>query len=96
MNVTGSTGEGEEARQRASLFSSTADFAFGVRGGGSGNNMSELGGTWGDEGVVGVKRPGIGFWRVFKEERVWVLAGKKYSGIVDTCHGEHQLETVQV
>ena len=45
---------------------------------------------------LGVRRLGIGFWRVFKKERVWVLAGKKYSGIVDTCHGEHQLQTVQV
>ena len=46
--------------------------------------------------LLGVKRPGIGFWRVFKEQRVWVSAVKKYSGIVDTCRGEHQLETVQV
>ena len=56
--------------------------------------------SWGEPGVVreslGVKRPGIGFWRVFKEESVWVSMGKKYSGIVDTCHGEYLLETVQV
>ena len=38
----------------------------------------------------------MGFWRVFKEESVWVLAEKKYSGIVDTCHSEHLLQTVQV
>ena len=38
----------------------------------------------------------MGFWRVFKEERVWVLVGKKYLGIVDTCCGEHLLQTVQV
>ena len=56
--VTGSTGEGKEAQQRAFSFSSTADFAFGVRGGGSGNNMSELGGTWGGEGVVGGEEAG--------------------------------------
>ena len=43
-----------------------------------------------------VKRPGMGFWRVFKEERVWVLVGKKHSGIVDTCRSDHLLETVQV
>ena len=45
---------------------------------------------------LGVRSPGIGFWRVFKEERVWVWAGKKYSGIVDTCRGEYLLQTVQV
>ena len=45
---------------------------------------------------LGVRSPGIGFWRVFKEERAWVWAGKKYSGIVDTCRGEYLLETVQV
>jgi hypothetical protein len=38
---------------------------------------------------LGVRRPGMGCWRVFKEERVWVSAEKKYSGIVDTCCSEH-------
>ena len=49
VDITDGAGEGEEARQRASLFSSAADFTFGVGGGGSENNMSELGGTWGGE-----------------------------------------------
>ena len=46
--------------------------------------------------LLGVRRPGMGFWRVFKEESVWVLARKKYLGIVDTCRGEHLLQTAQV
>ena len=46
--------------------------------------------------LLRVRRPGIGFWRVFKKERVWVSAGKKYLGIVDTCRSEHLLQTVQV
>ena len=53
MDVTGGTGEGEKMQQRASLFSSVADLSFSVREGSSRNNMSELGGTWGGEGVVG-------------------------------------------
>jgi hypothetical protein len=40
---------------------------------------------------LGVRRLGMGFWRVFKEKRVWISVGKKYSGIVDTCRGEHLL-----
>ena len=56
--------------------------------------------SWGESGEVreslGVRRPGMVFWRVFKEERVWVSAGNKYSRIVDTCRGEHLLQTVQV
>jgi hypothetical protein len=56
VDVTGDAGEGEEARQRASLFRSATDFALGCRGGGSRNNVSKLGGSWGvgsGEGVVG-------------------------------------------
>ena len=58
MNVTGSAGEGKEARQRASLFGSTADFSLGIWGGGSRNNMSKLGGSWVGEGVVGCEETG--------------------------------------
>ena len=52
MDVTGSTGKGEEARQRAFLFGSTTDFAFSFSRGGSGNNMSKLWRIWSGEGVV--------------------------------------------
>ena len=52
MNVASGAGEGKEARQRASLFGSTADFSLGVWGGGSRNNMSKLGGVWIGEGVA--------------------------------------------
>ena len=58
VDVTGSTGEGEEARQRASLFGSTADFSLGSWGGGSRNNMSKLGGSWVGEGVVRGEKAG--------------------------------------
>ena len=58
MDVTGSTEEGKEARQRASLLSSTMDFSFSCRGGGSRNNMSKLGGFWICEGVVGGEKAG--------------------------------------
>ena len=53
VDVAGGAGEGEEARQRASLLGSTADFSLSIWGGGSGNNMSELGGFWVSEGVAG-------------------------------------------
>jgi hypothetical protein len=46
--------------------------------------------------LLRVRRPGMGFWRVFKKERVWVSVGKRYSGMLDTCCSEHLLETVQV
>ena len=52
MNVTNSAKEGEEARQRAFLFSSTTDFAFSFSGGGFGNNLSKLWGIWSGKGVV--------------------------------------------
>ena len=58
VNVTGSTGEGEEARQRASLLSSTTNLSFSCRGGGSRNNMSKLGGSWVGEGVVRGEKAG--------------------------------------
>ena len=58
VDVTGSAGESEEARQRASLFSSVADGTFGFSGGGSRNNVGELGGTWGGEGIVGGEKAG--------------------------------------
>jgi hypothetical protein len=60
VDVTGGAGESKEARQRASLFSSVADGAFGFSGGGSGNNVGELGGIWGGEGVVGGEEAGDG------------------------------------
>ena len=96
MDVADSTGEGEKVQQRASLLSSATDFSFCCRRGGSRNNMSKLGGAWGGEGVVRGEEAGNRVQEVFKEERVWVSAGKKYSGIVDTCRGEHLFETVQV
>ena len=49
VDVAGGTGESEEARQRASLFSSATDFAFCCGGGGSRNNVSKLRGVWGGE-----------------------------------------------
>ena len=52
MNITDGAGEGEEARQRASLFGSATDFTFGFSRGGSGNNMSKLWGIWSGEGVI--------------------------------------------
>ena len=58
MNVASGAGEGKEARQRASLFSSTADFSLGIWGGGSRNNVSKLGGPWVGEGVVGCEKAG--------------------------------------
>ena len=58
MDVASSAGEGEEARQRASLFSSAADFSLSIWGGGSRNNMSKLGGSWIGEGVVGGEKAG--------------------------------------
>ena len=60
VDVAGGAGESEEARQRASLFSSVADGAFGFSGGGSGNNVGELGRIWGGEGVVGGEEAGDG------------------------------------
>ena len=59
-NVASSTGEGEEARQGGSLFGSATDLVFGLGGDGSGNNMSELGGVCGGEGVVGSEEAGDG------------------------------------
>ena len=53
MDVAGGAGESEKARQRASLFSSVADGTFGFSRGGSRNNVGELGGIWGGEGIVG-------------------------------------------
>ena len=58
VDVTGSTGEGEEVQQRASLLSSMTDFSFSCRRGGSRNNMSKLGGSWIGEGVVGGEKAG--------------------------------------
>jgi hypothetical protein len=60
VDVTGGAGEGEEARQRASLFSSVTDGAFGFSGGGPGNNVGKLGGIWRGEGVVGGEEAGDG------------------------------------
>ena len=60
VDVTGSTGEGEEARQRASLFSSATNLSFSCRRGSSGNNVSKLGGPWVDEGVVRGEKAGDG------------------------------------
>ena len=60
VNVASNTEESEEARQRASLFSSVVDFAFSFRGGGSENHMSKLRGIWGDEGVIGGQEAGNG------------------------------------
>ena len=60
VNVTGSTGEGEEARQRASLLGSAANLSFSCRGGSSRNNMSKLGGSWVGEGVVRGEKAGDG------------------------------------
>ena len=60
VDVAGGAGESEEARQRASLFSSVADGAFGFSGGGSGNIVGELGRIWGGEGVVGGEEAGDG------------------------------------
>ena len=60
VDVAGGTGESEEARQRASLFSSVADGAFGFSGGGSRNDVGKLGGIWGGEGVVGGEEAGDG------------------------------------
>ena len=53
VDVADGAGESEEAQQRASLFSSVADGAFGFSRGGSGNDVGELGGIWGGERVVG-------------------------------------------
>ena len=58
VDVAGGAGESEEARQRASLFSSVAGGAFGFSRGGSGNNVSKLGGSWIGEGVVGGEKAG--------------------------------------
>ena len=52
MNITDNTREGEKAQQRASLLGSATDLAFSCREGGSRNNMSKLGGSWGGKGVV--------------------------------------------
>jgi len=60
VDVAGDAGESEEARQRASLFSSVTDGTFGFSGGGSGNEVGKLGGTLGGEGVVGGEETGNG------------------------------------
>ena len=60
VDVAGGAGEGEEARQRASLFGGAADFFLGVWGSSSGNNVSKLGESWVSEGVVGGEKAGDG------------------------------------
>ena len=77
VDVAGGTGESEEARQRASLFSSVANGAFGFSRGGSRNNVSKLGGIWGGEeagngvlkGVQGGEGVGFGGEEVFRDCR---------------------------
>ena len=77
VDVAGGAGESEEARQRASLFSSVADGAFGFSGGGSRNNVGKLRRIWGGEeagdgvleGVQGGEGVGFGGEEVFRDCR---------------------------
>ena len=93
MNITDDAEEGEEMRQRASLFSSATDFAFGFREGGSRNNMSELGGTQDGEGVIGGEEAKDRVLEGVQGEESVGFGGEE---VFWDCHDEHLLETVQV